>query len=670
MTGRAVDRLLDLALIWESANGLRPLSAVAESQAGGPDGGVSGLRPRTPTPPDAAEIAAHLDRLSPAARALLEHVVEQGGEATTGSARTTLTPDEATSPAEELLSRKLLVPRGGGTVVAPGEVGLALRGGCTTVEAVDLAPGLVSAERPAALIDRTAAGAAFEFVRRTELLLDHWSAAPPVSLRTGGLSVRDLRAVSTYLQVSTADAALLIETASMAGLLGTRADAEGNPVYVPTDRFDAWSEQTTAERWVLLATTWLASNRLPALVGSKDSAGKTWNALVPELSSLTQVESRSMALSALSELPAGRALASGTGLPSLVALVAWRRPRRPRSRAEQISWALTEGSAIGVIGLDALPSFGRALISGDDAERALAELLPAPVDHVLIQADLTAVAPGPLTSTLARELQLLADVESRGGATVYRFSAGSIRHALDAGWSAAEIHAFLTSISRTPIPQPLSYLVDDTVRTFGTIRAGHAEAFLRADDETALTELLHHPKAASLGLRQIAPTVLISTTPLDVLLPRLRDLGAAPVVEAADGSVAVQRLDQLRARKSAGGEAVENRSAKQETRAAVRVASAVTALRAGERAAASRPTATALSPSGALIALREAIEGSTTITIRYVDNHGTLSDRVVDALNVEGGQLTAFDHRTGDTRVFAIHRIAAVSPLASTSPNR
>ena len=102
------------------------------------------------------------------------------------------------------------------------------------------------------------------------------------------------------------------------------------------------------------------------------------------------------------------------------------------------------------------------------------------------------------------------------------------------------------------MPQPLTYLVDDTARTFGTVRVGHAEAFLRADDEAALTELLHHPKAASLGLRRIAPTVLVSATPLDVLLPRLRELGAAPVVEAADGTVQVARPDLLRARTPRG----------------------------------------------------------------------------------------------------------------------
>ena len=210
------------------------------------------------------------------------------------------------------------------------------------------------------------------------------------------------------------------------------------------------------------------------------------------------------------------------------------------------------------------------------------------------------------------------------------------------------------------MPQPLTYLVDDTVRTFGTIRVGQAESFLRADDEAALSELLHHPKASSLGLRRLAPTVLISTTPLDVLLPRLRELGAAPVVEAADGTVRVTRPDLLRARTPR-----EQRVRAREVRETVRVAAVVTAVRSGDRVA--RPSvrhrAPTLTPSGSLAALRDAVEAGTTVLIGYVDNHGTASRPDRRPAAVEGGQLTARDHRADDVRTFAVHRITTVRPL-------
>jgi XPB/Ssl2-like helicase family protein/WYL domain-containing protein len=659
----AVERLLDLALAWRSTQGLRALSGVAEGLAAAGAPGSSGLQPVSADAPDPAEVERRLGELSQPARALLEHVADHGGEATTGSARHTVLPEDAQTPAEELLARRLLVPRGGGVVVLPGEVAIALRGGRTTREPVAVEPAIATTPRDRAQVDRAAAGAAFEAVRRIELLLDHWGTHPPGALRSGGLGVRDLRATAAQLHVDEATAALLVEVAHDAGLLTTGADANRSPAWLPTDAFDLWTAKPVAERWVGVVRAWLDSPRMPGLVGTRDAAGKTWNALAPELAAQTQVESRRMALDVLAELPAGEVLATGTGLPSLVARVSWLRPRRPRTRADQVAWAVTEAAALGLSGLGGLASYARDVLAGDPAaaSRTLAALLPEPVDHVLVQADLTAVAPGPLESSLARTLQLLADVESRGGATVYRFTAASIRRALDSGWAAAEVHDFLAGVSRTPVPQPLTYLVDDTARTFGAVRVGHAEAFLRADDEATLTELLHHPKVASLGLRRLAPTVLISATPLEVLMPRLRELGVAPVVESADGTVRVSRPDLLRARTPRD----RRTSAVRTAREGVHVAQVVKAIRSGERVEANRPetAGTALSPSGSLAALREAVETGDPVLIGYVDNHGTSSERIVDPLRVEGGWLTAHDHRSDDTRTFAVHRITVVKAV-------
>lgn len=662
----AVDVLIGIGVVWESTQGLRPLTGVSEGLTGSEKQGVSGLRPRSSAPAGAAEIGRHLEAISPAARAMLAHVETHGSEANAGSARLTVAVDDAATPAEELISRWLLVPRAGGTVIIPGEVGLALRGGRTTRDRVGTPPSVAGAERSATLVDRTAAGATFELSRRVELLLDTWSTHPPAQLRSGGLGVRDLKAAAIHLGVDEGEAALIIETAAAAGLLAARADADGNPVWVPTDTFDAWTTRPTAERWVSLANAWRDSPRTIGLIGTRDPAGKTWNALAPELTGRTVVESRRMALAVLADagqLPEGQVLAAGTGVPSVVERISWQRPRRPAARSLEIAEALREAATLGVTGLGGLASYSRHWLTDDDPIDALTDLLPAPVDHVLLQADLTAVAPGPLESDLARRLQLLADVESQGGATVYRFAATSLRRALDAGWTAAEIHEFLGDVSRTPVPQPLTYLVDDTVRTFGSIRVGHAEAFLRADDESTLAELIGHPKAASLGLRRIAPTVLISSTPLDVLLPRLRDLGAAPVVEAADGTVQVTRPDVLRARSRKG-----RPSGARAARDGVRVAATITAIRSGERAAAAAPSRAGLSPSGSLAALRDAIEVGTAVLIGYVDNHGSATDRIVDPLTLDGGQLTAYDHRADDTRSFAVHRITSVRPVETDNP--
>lgn len=657
-TTAALQRLLDLALAWEAPGGIRALTGVADAMRGVPGTG-SGLRPASPEPRPPAEVTASIAELSPAAAAMLHHVDEHGGEGTTGSARRTVSPAEARTPAEELLSRRLLVPREGDTVVLPGEVGLALRGGRTTRDPVDDVPALATSPRDAALVARSAAGAAFDVVRRVELLLDHWGVEPPSVLRSGGLAVRDLKLVARELHVDEEAAALIVEVALSAGLIAEAAVADGTPSWLPTDEFDVWSGRPISERWARLVGGWLASSRMPSMVGSRDAAGKAWNALAPELSSGLAEEARRLALRVLAEVPQGEVLAAGTGVASLVQRVGWLRPRRPTIFSDLVAAALSEAAALGVSGAGGLPPSGRCVAAGDlpGAAAALDPHLPSPVEHVLLQADLTAVAPGPLETEVARRLHLLADVESRGGATVYRFTPGSLRRGFDAGWTALEVRDFLASVSTTPVPQPLEFLVDDVARTFGTVRVGHAEAFLRADDEAALASLVHDPRARTLGLRLLAPTVAIATSPLDVLLPRLRDLGAAPVVEAADGTVRVSRPDLHRARTGRG----RRPAGAVEARKAAQVQAVATAIRAGDRAESSRPSAVeATTPSGALAALREAIEARSTVVIGYVDGHGATGERVVDPRRLDGGRLSAYDHRADGVREFAVHRITGV----------
>src|SRR3712207_9193241 len=82
----------------------------------------------------------------------------------------------------------------------------------------------------------------------------------------------------------------------------------------------------------------------------------------------------------------------------------------------------------------------------------------------------SAVAPGPLEEHLARDLAAVAQVESRGGATVYRFTPASVRHAFDLGWSALEVHeaigrAVAGAGGRGEGAQGPEYLVDAVSRT-------------------------------------------------------------------------------------------------------------------------------------------------------------------------------------------------------------
>lgn len=628
---RATSRLEAVALVWGTP--LRPVLVVSELL-------------RLPVGPPAEEVPGLLDATDPSARAILDHL-----DATNSDGRWS----GGAGPTRGLVDAGLLARTDERHVTLPWSVRRALE--AAHGRRLDEPPSLATSDRAQTLVDRTAAGAAFELVRRTELLLDRWGSHPPAALKAGGLAVRDLRAAATLLHVETGVAALVIETASAAGLLAQGMTEDLDAGWLPSEAFDVWQLDDSSQRWATLVHAWLSNPRLVSAVGSR-VADKPVNALSPDLARNWQVALRSDILAELDHLPEGHALAPGTGVASLIERLRWRRPRRPGFRLDQVVPTLAEAALLGITGLDGLSSFGRQPTGGNESTKILKELLPAPIDHVLLQADLTAIAPGPLERELALQLALVADVESRGGATVYRFTASSVRRAFDAGWSAAEVHEFVSATSRTAVPQSLTYLVDDVARRFGTLRAGHAESFLRSDDETALTELVHAPGIEALHLRRIAPTVVISAVPLGTLLPRLREIGLAPVVEAGDGTIRVARPDIFRARAPRRVPTSDPR-----VRGAARTAAVVAAIRVGDRSSASRPRrgASATSTIDVIAMLRSAAESGDQLLMGYVGNDGTVADRTVIPARVEGGSVTAYDERSDCLRTFALHRITAVS---------
>ncbi|WP_030989388.1 helicase-associated domain-containing protein [Streptomyces sp. NRRL WC-3744] len=305
------------------------------------------------------------------------------------------------------------------------------------------------------------------------------------------------------------------------------------------------------------------------------------------------------------------------------------------------------------------------------AARLLAPLLPEPLDHVLLQADLTAVAPGPLRRPLADTLGVLADVESKGGATVYRFTPASVRRALDAGRTAADLHAFLAEHSRTPVPQPLAYLIDDVARRHGHLRVGAASAYVRCDDDTLLNEILADKRAAALRLRRLAPTVLAAQTDPATLLEGLRAMGYAPAAESAEGDVLITRAHAHRTPPRTAPEPVPDGPPPPD---ATLLAAAIRAIRAGDLAATTprKPAGEPLaggelprtSSAETLATMQAAVLTGDSVWIGYVNAEGAASQRVIAPIRVEGGFVTAYDHTADEVRTFPLHRVTGVAELA------
>ncbi|MGW4483256.1 helicase-associated domain-containing protein [Amycolatopsis sp. NPDC004368] len=566
---------------------------------------------------------------------------------------------DAATPVQKLLARELLLRRDDQTVELPRELGLLLRGG-TAFEAATLAePSLPVNPHQTDTVDTAAAGEAMELLRQMETLLRSWSAAPAPVLKSGGLGVRELRKLAKDLEADESRASFVAELAVGAGLV---ADSEATtPEWVPTTLTDSWLASPTVQRWMTLAQAWLELPRLPGLAGGRDAKDKPIAPLSEDLRRPLAPVARRRVLVALADLPPGAGVKS---VDELVAVLAWRAPRRGgRLRDETVRWTVAEASALGLVGLGALTTATRLLLEDDrpGAVESMHDALPAPVDHVLVQADLTVVAPGPLEPELATAMAAVADIESAGHATVYRVTETTVRRALDTGRTADELHALFRAKSATPVPQALTYLIDDVARRHGRLRGGAAGSFLRCDDEALLAEVLAHPVAAEYDLRLIAPTVLISPVSLGEVLDALRGAGFAPAAEGPDGRVVDIRPSGRRL--PARARAPRSRPGEQAVLTDDQAARIVTNLRAGDAATARRRGSAVRAPSGGgadttatLELLSRATLERREVWIGFVDSRGTASQRVVRPIRVGGGVLEGTDHER-----YPLHRITSVA---------
>ncbi|MDQ3502185.1 MAG: helicase C-terminal domain-containing protein [Actinomycetota bacterium] len=678
-----LDRLQDLALIWGPDSALRvvgPVRDVIAPSAAGLGRPVATLlarlRPADVAPvaerlgvagaggvaalfADSARLADLLARADDPARRVLEALAAASplGQVQDARRRSPLLPTD--TPVRWLLAHALLVPIDDDTVELPREVGLAVRGASALGALQPYPPTLLTTAAGTGQVDTAAAQAAADVVSKLEALLEAWTSAPPTVLRAGGLGVRELKRAAVLADTSTVTAALLLEIAAAAGLIDQTPGPD--PEWLPTPGYDAWVAAPPELRWVRLASAWLAMPRLPALVGERDDRDKVLAALGPEVERSGAPAGRRRVLDVLADAPPGRSVERA----GVAALLVWSAPRRGgRLRDLMHRWTLDEAELLGLTGRGGLASHSRALLDGDEpaAGKLLGALLPDPLDHVLIQPDLTVVAPGPLERDLARELALVADVESTGGATVFRVSETTVRRALDAGRSAGDLHALFTTRSRTPVPQALTYLVDDVARRHGRMRVGLASSYLRCDDEALLGEVLAAKRIAPLRLRRLAPTVLVSMQPMEVVLEQVRAAGYAPAAEAPDGALLVARQDvrrtPLRPRPHRYAETPLSGD---------QAALSVTALRASDlasRAARRAPVTTTRSTTAdTLTFLQQAARERRQVWLGYVDAQGRATSRVVEPRSVGGGFITAWDHLRSEDRTFALHRVTGVADV-------
>ena len=380
-------------------------------------------------------------------------------------------------------------------------------------------------------VDRESAAQAAAFADHALCVLDHLANHPLALLKSGGVGARELKRLVKATGADSTLVRLTLELAGQAGLL----TGDGLSAGLGED-FEAWRGLEPGERFAALVRAWWLAGFIPTETSDED--GKAIAALLDGSPCEECRRARVGLMCALAELAPGTATTRETLVPSAL----WGRPvvhLLPQDGDQTLATTWREAELLGLLAHGSLSSMGRALVAEDQAALAAgaAQALPATTHQAVFGADLTVVVVGAPAAAVSRLLDRVADREGRGGAAVWRVTPGSLRRALDEGTTGEELGVALANIAVGKLPQPLQYLIADVARRHGTLRVQDVAACVRSDDTPLLAEVAADRLLRTLGLRQVAPTVLLSSVDAATTIKALRTAGYLPLLEDTDGTV-------------------------------------------------------------------------------------------------------------------------------------
>jgi hypothetical protein len=431
------------------------------------------------------------------------------------------------TPARWAVERGLLWAQDWRLAEMPREVALSLRGPDYHAPFTPQPPQITTFHDDPGVVDAEAAAAASHLLDRAGALLDLAGRTPVGVIKTGGVGAREIRRLAKALSCSPDEIRVLLEVAFSAGLL-----AFTDKGLASSGSWEEWTAQPSAVRLSRLIAAWWSTQRGALLLVD----GGQPAALADQEHGEIAREVRQAALTVLA------GLAPGEGATELTDSLAWVRPLYPRDLVQEcLQPVLVEARLLGLVGRDTASGLGRALAGGGEVVVVAEGMLAVACPSALFGADLTAVVPGPPAAELARLLDRVADRETRGTASVWRFSPGSVRRALDGGLTEGQLLSDLRTVAHDGLPQPLEYLIKDMARRHGEVCVAEVACVVRGHDEGLLAEIASHRKLARLGLRVLAPTVLASDASLATTLAALREVGYSPVAAGGDGAPVIGR---------------------------------------------------------------------------------------------------------------------------------
>ena len=619
----------------------------------------------------------------------------------------------------------------------PAEVRVALRDRALPFDPME--PVLPTTAASPEMVEREGRAALMQFSEACLTILDHVRDRPLAWLRSGGIGAREVSRVAKTCQVEVPVVRLVLECAYAAGLF----ELHGATLRCG-DVAGAWRDLDPGARATFVIERWPVIAWSPTQ--THDAAGKALAVADEDRDCLRCFDGRMSTLAEWVRLPPGQSVHDA----ALATLVSWVRPLAHTAHREVVEepddWGrgygrgsstgralpdpfrvpegeptlgpvADEARLLGLVAHGVATPLLHALFAGDRAKLvALADaLLPAATGEATFGSDLTAVVTGPPTGELSALLDSCADRESRGGAVTWRFSTASVRRALDAGTTAAELAVRLSDVATKGIPQPLSFLVADVGRRHGLVRVAPALAVIRCEDEGLLAEVVADRKLRKLGLRLVAPTVAVSSAGDAETIDALRSAGYLPMPwvdadvtpdvtpDVTRGGAASDEtaVINLASRRASRGQASVNHLGPRSDQEVVDdqlerlIAQVSSGVRQGhvtgpptvapepetpeDAAARLVGTARAAMPGGPdrqlVVELRrvnrvlsddeieilaEAVVDLNAVVIRYRSSSGSITDRVISDLAYSGQMLKAWCHLRSDSRTFLASEILAV----------
>ena len=358
-------------------------------------------------------------------------------------------------------------------------------------------------------------------------------------------------------------------------------------------------------------------------------------------------------------------------LTDLTAVLQWRYPLAPAFNRETLAQMLGEAEFLGLVAtpLTAPDSYGLTPLGRTLAEHlntslpaaaqpldyagsaatvpadfatTIGELLPDYAETVVIQSDLTAVATGPVHPDLAQKLDSLADIETRGQGTVYRFTEKSIERALHTGLSRTDIVDTLRECSSTGVPQPLEFLIDGVASRLNRVQVASARGAVIVDDPDELDALLADPLLIPAQLTRVAPTVALAGISSDRLRVLLEGAGTSTLTEAP----------------TAQPKRAPKQTAPAVTRRTARIADAdLDRYIAGVRSSAEADDGDPASTSGIL---RSAIDRQQSVAVTLARADGSSTTLTLTPTAITGGRVRGI--RNGSEIAASLSRIISVTP--------